>query len=171
MRARNSVLSRKTPLSADNKFCRIARVFVQAGRPSAMKVLSESPAKSVVAAAVSGGRFLVLPLATAAATTSEKKPRSSRTERSRIRSPTATPTRAFPSRGLKTPKGKFSIGKSESGKRLIKDLSGIFCSGALRAPKLLAFGGHRPPLQQIQAATGRGRNPNARKSLHGEHRS
>jgi hypothetical protein len=32
---------------------------------------------------------------------------------------------------LKTPKGKFSIGKSESGRMLIKDLSGIFGSGAL----------------------------------------
>src|SRR6476646_2869866 len=165
MRARNSVLSRSVLVSAESSLCKILRVFFQAGRPSAIKVLSESPANSVVAADVLGGRlFLALPPATAAAATSEKKPRSSRTERSRIRSAMATPTRAFPSRGLKTPKGKFSIGKSESGKRLIKDLSGIFCSGALRAPKLLSFGGHRPPLQQIQAATGRGRRPQLQKS-------
>src|SRR5207248_6266186 len=110
----------------------IARVFVQAGRPNAIKALSESLENSDVVAAVPGGRlFLVLPLATAAATTSEKNPRASRTSRSRIKSPMATPARAFPSRGLKTPKGKFSIGKSESGRMLIKDLSGIFCRGAL----------------------------------------
>ena len=61
----------------------------------------------VVAAAVSGGRLFLLLLGTGAAKTSKKNPRASRTERSRINSPMATPTRAFPSRGLKTPKGRF----------------------------------------------------------------
>src|SRR5438128_5054553 len=43
-------MSRKAPLSAENKFYRIAHVFVQGGRPSAMKALGESQANSVVAA-------------------------------------------------------------------------------------------------------------------------
>jgi len=57
--------------------------------------------KRVVAAAVSGGRSLNSPALSSA-------------ERSTTYSPSATPIRAAPSRGLKTPNGRFSRGKCES---------------------------------------------------------
>ena len=64
---------------------------------------------------------------------------SSNAERSRIKSPIATPTRGFPCRGWKTPNGRFSNGKCESGETSMKDLRGINGrDGALRRPDAAA---------------------------------
>ena len=110
-RSRNLVSSRNVAVSAESSFCKISRTLRQAGRPSARNSFNESRVKTV-AAAVPGGRSL-------------RRPASSNAARSTTSSPSATPIRAGPSLGLKTPNGRFSSGKCESRGTSMKDFSAI----------------------------------------------
>src|SRR5262245_17148556 len=123
-RSRNGGWSRRSATSARKSRLTAARVSAQAALPRARKSLSAGRAKTRCCRIRGPAKW----------------PCASRTARSRTCSPMATPTRAGSPGRRKTPKGRFWIGKCESGgtgtkERRVGSLAGFMVASRSQEPQ------------------------------------